>query len=260
MENLYKSELEIPTRINIEKALIDVVTLSSGVEYALTWLSAPVPGVVMAINPEKVRAIGQSSDLQIFNRDASLAIPDGMGVVLAAKFLGYRSIQRVTGIDFCETLLSRCGDLGVNIFFYGAKPGVAEQAVKNLMQIHKNLRVVGVEHGYQSETEQASLVHKIRASGAQVLIVALGSPRQEQWIKQNLPNLGGVRIVQGVGGSFDVFAGNVGRAPIAWQNIGLEWLYRLLKQPSRFPRYAKLVYFVPVLGRSLFRKRRKHND
>jgi len=246
-----------PRRVQIEKAWLDIVDIDSALDVAFGWLKTDTPRVVMAINPEKVRAIGEDPMLEKFNRDAGLAIGDGMGVVIAAKLMGYREAARVTGIDFCEGMVARCAREDVPVFFYGAAEGVANDAARELQQRFPGLKVAGIANGFVPPERQDELVNTIATSGAEVLLVALGSPRQELWMNKNLGRLGGVRIVQGVGGSFDVFSGRLKRAPKAWQNAGLEWLYRLLAQPSRLPRYFRLRKFVPVLWRCAVGKGKK---
>jgi N-acetylglucosaminyldiphosphoundecaprenol N-acetyl-beta-D-mannosaminyltransferase len=248
--NILDSNKSQSCRVRIEKAYVDVISIDDALDRALNWLGSDVPGVVMAINPEKIRAIGDDPMLEKFNAESGLAIPDGMGVVLAAKLLGFRNAERITGIDFCERLIERCAEQNIPIFMYGASGGVAEAAARALKERYAGLNIAGAAHGFVPIEEQDALVAKIVASGAKVLLVALGSPRQELWINKNLHRLGAVRIVQGVGGSFDVFSGRLKRAPESWQKLGLEWLYRLFAQPSRLPRYLKLLGFFPVLWRS----------
>lgn len=247
-----------PNRVAVGAAVLDVVTLDSAIEHALEWIKLGRQGVVMAINPEKVRAIGEDPSLAAFNHRSGLAIPDGMGVVLAARLMGYKDVERVTGVDFCERIVEASARTGIPVFFYGAKDGVAAAAAKKLGEQYPGLVVAGIANGYVPEDGMEQLVDEIEASGARVLLVALGSPRQERWISEHMPRMPSVSVIQGVGGSFDVFSGNVPRAPQLWQRTGFEWLYRLLKQPSRLPRYLRLAAFLPVLTRSALagRKRR----
>jgi N-acetylglucosaminyldiphosphoundecaprenol N-acetyl-beta-D-mannosaminyltransferase len=238
--------------VSIGAAVLDIVTLESAVDRALEWIDQGRQGVVMAVNPEKVRAISKDQALAEFNQQSGLAIPDGMGVVVAARLLGHHNVERVTGIDFCERLVANTAARRIPVFFYGAKPGVAQAAADRLTERFPGLIVAGVAHGYVPEDQMSVLVEKIQESGARVLFVALGSPLQERWISKHMACMKNVAIIQGVGGSFDVFAGNTPRAPDMWQKIGLEWFYRLLKQPSRLPRYIRLAAFFPVLARCAF--------
>ena len=200
--------------------------------------------MVVAINPEKlVKAQRDPRLLQLLN-EAELPIPDGIGVVLASRLRGGAIRERVTGI---ETMLHLCGHAaakGYPVFFLGAKPGVAEKAAAILQSRYPGLQVAGTQHGYFEDDQD--VVERINRSGAQILFVAMGSPRQEYWIRRHMPALA-PRLFQGVGGSLDVICGNIPRAPQWMQRAGLEWLYRLLKEPSRWRRQLALPRFLWLL-------------
>ena len=170
-----------------------------------------------------------------------LVLPDGIGVVYAAKLLGRPLQGRVPGIDFAAGLLAKLEESGGRLFLLGAKPGVAEQAAENLKKIHPKLILCGTNDGYFQDS--APVVEKIKASNADVVFVCLGAPKQERWMAQYGPATG-AHLMVGLGGVLDVYAGNVKRAPAAWQKLGLEWLYRLVHQPSRLGRMAKLPLFL----------------
>lgn len=242
------------TPLFIEDCRVDVCSMGTAVEKAWSLLANPTPGFVMAVNPEKIRAMRYDESLRELNHSATLCLPDGIGIVLCAKILGYKSISRVTGIDFCYALVSRAAVENVKIFVYGGRPGVAEKAVERLKEQLPGLQVAGICDGYISEHQMPDLVQKIQTSGAKILLVALGSPKQEQWISRYKDQLGDVRIIQTIGGTLDVFSGELRRAPAVFQKLGLEWFYRLMKQPSRLPRYMKLIFFFPVLYKALSRR------
>jgi N-acetylglucosaminyldiphosphoundecaprenol N-acetyl-beta-D-mannosaminyltransferase len=156
--------------------------------------------------------------------------------------MGYRFCERVPGADLMLTLCEMAAARKHRVFLFGARPSVVEQASAALMSRYPNLRVVGAEHGYLQDEEMPRLIERINLSAADLLFVALGSPRQEQWMARYLPQLR-VKICQGVGGTFDVLAGVVKRAPLAWRKAHLEWLYRLLAEPSRWKRQVALPSF-----------------
>lgn len=192
---------------------------------------------VVTPNPEFVMAARKDDQFRAVLNSADLALADGIGVVYAARILGHPLKGKVTGIDFAQGLLTRMAHTGRSLFLLGAKPGVAEQAAERLRAAHPGLLICGTHDGYFQD--DGPVVEKIRAAGADVIFVCLGAPKQELWMVEHGPDTG-ARLAVGLGGSLDVFAGTVERAPEAWQKAGMEWLYRLLKEPSRFGRMARL--------------------
>ena len=197
------------------------------------------PGFHYAVtpNPEFLLAAKSNPEFRQALLDADLVLADGVGVAYAAKILGRPLKGRVPGIDFAQRLLSWMSHNGKRLFLLGAKPGVAELAAANLRDSHPGLLICGTHDGYFQE--DGPVVEEIRASGADVAFVCLGAPKQEFWMVRNGPDTG-AHLMVGLGGSLDVFAGVVERAPAGFQRLGLEWLYRLIKQPSRIGRMAKL--------------------
>jgi len=172
---------------------------------------------------------------------ADLVLPDGVGILYAARILGHPLKCRVPGIEFAAALMERMARTGKRLYLLGAKPGVAQTAAENLRTQYPGLVVCGTHDGYFQN--DAPVAADIRASQADVVFVCLGAPKQEKWIAAN-GTATGARLLVGLGGSLDVFAGTVKRAPKAFQRLGLEWFYRLLTQPSRFGRMAKLPFFL----------------
>ena len=162
---------------------------------------------------------------------------DGIGVVYSAKILGRPLKGRAPGVDFAQGLMTRMAHTGQALFLLGAKPGVAEAAAENLRKAYPGLNICGTHDGYFKE--DGPVIDAIRAAKADVVFVCLGAPKQEFWMTENGPKTG-AKLAVGLGGCLDVFAGNVQRAPEVWQKAGLEWLYRLIKEPSRIGRMAKL--------------------
>lgn len=213
------------------------------------------PGYIVAVNPEKVYAIRGDRFLREFIDGASLLIPDGVGMVWALRVLFGRRVSRVAGADLMQRICARSSERGHRLFVYGGAEEVNAGAVETLRQRHPGIRIVGRANGFLAEQAMPELVRQINASGADILFVALGSPKQEQWLKRWLPELT-VKVCQGIGGTLDTIVGRAKRAPAGWQKLGLEWLYRLLQQPSRAGRQLRLLTFAGevVLSKARVRK------
>ena len=188
-------------------------------------------------NPEFLLAARKDQPFRQALLDADLVLADGVGVVYSAKLLGRPLKGRVPGIEFAQALMGWMAKHGKRLFLLGAKPGVAELAAANLRDRYPGLILCGTHDGYFKEDEP--VVQAIRESGADVVFVCLGAPKQEFWMAKHGPATG-AHLLVGLGGSLDVFAGVVERAPEGFQKLGLEWLYRLMKEPKRFGRMAKL--------------------
>ena len=228
-------------KVDILGVTFSNVTLEEGLDQAEELMNDGKTHFVVTPNPEIVQIGKKDAVFKTLLCDADLTIPDGIGVIYAAKILGRPLKERVPGIEFASGLCSRMSKSGKKLFLLGAKPGVAEDAAKNLAEKYPGLVICGTHDGYFSESEP--VVAQIKASGADVVFVCLGAPKQEKWMAEYGPATG-ASLLLGLGGSLDVFAGKVQRAPEGWQKLGLEWLYRLIKQPSRFGRMAKLPLFL----------------
>lgn len=216
---------------------IDDFTLTEAVEAGAALAAADDFHYVVTPNPEFLLAAKKDGDFAAALAGASLVLADGVGVVYAAKILGRPLKDKVPGIDFATGLIRWMAQNGKRLFLLGAKPGIAELASANLKGANPTLIVCGTHDGYF--TEDGPVVDEIRVSAADVVFVCLGAPKQELWMQANGPR-SGAHLMVGLGGSLDVFAGVVERAPLGWQKAGLEWLYRLMKEPKRFGRMAKL--------------------
>jgi len=183
-----------------------------------------------------VTMLGRAARDEGFRRivnSAALVTADGMGTLLVGRILGVRFPERVAGVDLTDRLCAMCATEGFRVFFFGAAPGVAEAAAERLRQRHHGLRVAGSRHGYVPAEEVPQVVAQIRSSAPDLLLVALGSPKQEEWLARHLA-ASGARVGIGVGGSFDVYGGRLNLAPQWIRAIGLEWLYRILREPRRW--------------------------
>lgn len=228
---------------------IDDLTLAEAVEAAGELMAQGGFHYVVTPNPEFILAAKKDEEFRAILNGADLALPDGIGVVYAAKILGRPLKGRSPGADFAQLLCQRLAGTGEKLFLLGAKSGVAGQAAENLQKAHPGLQICGTHDGYFKE--DGPVVEEIHAAGADVVFVCLGAPKQERWMARNGPATG-ARLAVGLGGCLDVFAGNVQRAPEGWQKAGLEWLYRLIQEPKRVGRMAKLpLILVDALGARL---------
>ncbi|NGY87574.1 WecB/TagA/CpsF family glycosyltransferase [Bacillus megaterium] len=196
---------------------------------------------IVAINPEKIMKAQEDQELKSLLNQATYQIPDGIGVILASKLKKGRIRERVTGIDMMLKLCKEATNNGKRIFLYGAKPGIADEAKAKLEEMFPGILIVGTLNGYEKNEEV--IERTINDSGAEIVFVALGSPAQENWIIAHKEKLN-PSVYQGVGGSFDVISGRLNRAPAVFQKFGLEWLYRLLKEPWRWKRQLELPRFL----------------
>ncbi|HYO87437.1 MAG TPA: WecB/TagA/CpsF family glycosyltransferase, partial [Candidatus Limnocylindrales bacterium] len=198
---------------------------------------------VCTINPEMVMIAQQDANFGHILQRADLTVPDGVGLLWAARRRSQPLPERVTGSDGVPLIAERAASEGWRLFLLGAAPGVADQAAAALCARFPGLRIVGVYSGSPSPDEEAGLCARVNASSADVLFVAYGAPEQDKWIARNRPRLN-VAMAMGVGGSLDFAAGVMPRAPRALQRAGLEWLYRLWLQPWRIKRMLRLPRFV----------------
>ena len=185
-------------------------------------------------NSQMLLAASKDRELRKLLNSSELNIPDGVGVRLAARLRGVR-LESMSGIDIAEELLSVAASKGYRVFFLGAKRGVAEKAADNMRVRYPTLQICGMHHGYfdKSGAENAAVLKKIRTAAPDILFVCFGFPLQERWIIENISRIPSVKLALGLGGSLDVWAGEVKRAPRAVQFLCLEWLWRTLLEPRR---------------------------
>lgn len=234
-------------RNDIMGVSFDNVRLEDAVERGAALAQGASFSYVVTPNPEIVNMARAAEDYRRILNEAALVLPDGIGVVYAAKILKRPLAERVPGIEFATGLVARLAETGGRLFLLGAKPGVAEQAAEKLKEKHPSLVICGTHDGYFKE--DPPVVNAIRQAQADVVFVCLGAPKQERWMAQH-GVASGAHLMVGLGGVLDVYAGTVKRAPEVWQKMGLEWFYRLLHQPSRFRRMAKLPLFLVDAFRS----------
>ena len=231
-----------PRRVEVLGVPVDCVTTEQALQVIEEMIRGDHADTVIAVNPEKVMRARQDPALLGQLMRAGLLIPDGIGVVVAARGKQLERVDRVAGSDLMPLLCGLAVRKGYKVFLFGASSEANESVVRTLGERFPGLSIAGAQHGFVEEADMPALIRRINESQAEILFVALGSPKQELWIDRWLADLT-VKVVQGVGGTFDVLAGRVKRAPSVWRKIHLEWLYRLLCEPRRIRRQAALPRF-----------------
>ena len=215
----------------------DNITMEEALDAAKALLQGEHAARVVTPNAEIAYEALHDENMRTLLNSAELMLPDGAGVVLASEILKTPLKQKVAGVDFADGLLGVLETTGQSLYLLGSKPGIGELAAQKMMQKHPRLRIAGIADGYfQGE---APVIDKINASGADVLFVCLGAPKQEQFMARHQKALH-VKLMAGLGGTLDSFAGTVKRAPKWMIRLNLEWLYRLIKEPKRFKRMLRL--------------------
>lgn len=228
---------------------VDKVTMEQACEHIKFFLHEDCVHTVFTPNSEIMIDAQKDTDLKQILNSSDMVIADGSGVVLASKILKAKLPEKVSGIDLVKK--SFLIDENPSYFFFGGKPGIAEKAKHNIEIEYSKINVAGIRDGYFNEEDNPKIISQINSSGADILLVALGAPKQEKWIAKNKDKLN-VKICIGVGGTLDVFAGIQKLAPDFFRNHGLEWFYRLIKNPGRFIRMLKLPKFIfKVIGKRL---------
>ena len=230
-------------RINILGIPVNPLTMAEAVKYLTGCIEAKVNTNVVTANAEIIMMGHKDPQYRRVLENASCILPDGAGTVWGGRQLGFKVPERVAGFDLFLEMMKTAGEKGFKVYFFGSAPGIAEAAKEKCLKMFSGLSVVGCRNGFFKEEDNAGIVSDINASNADILFVALGAPKQELWLNRYSKDLKPfVRI--GIGGSFDVLAGKMQRAPKWMQEASLEWLFRLYKQPSRLGRMMVLPEFV----------------
>ncbi len=224
----------------------DVLTLEQARDRVRAMLGEGRPHFVASVNPEICLAAGRNRELRQALQQADLGIPDGIGIVLASRLRGGALRRRVTGIDLLQALAEMAASEGKSVYLFGAAAGVAAAAAANLTARFPGLKVAGTHHGYLPPEKEGEVAAIIAQSGADLVFVGLGSPRQELFVVRHGAATG-ARVLMVVGGAFDVLSGRLRRAPLLFQKLGLEWLFRLWQQPRRLLRCLALPRFLPLV-------------
>lgn len=235
--------MNVPTTIPILGIPVHAVTMDQTVALVEGYMVAPRLHQIATVNPEFIMAAQDDGEFRRVLREADLCLPDGVGLLYAARRHGHRLPERVPGSELVYRLAERAAERGWPLFLLGAAPGVAEEAADILSARYPGLRVAGCHAGSPDAAENDTIVARVNASGATLLYVAYGAPRQDKWIARNRDALTTVRVAIGVGGSLDFVTGRAVRAPRWMQRLGLEWLHRLIKEPWRWRRMLALPRF-----------------
>lgn len=231
-------------RLKILNVWVDSVTMSRALDRVEEFIErGRRPHSVFAVNPEKNFSVPKDPALHDIFRTADLLIPDGIGVVLAARFLHGARLSRVPGVELMEKICGLAARKGYRVFIYGAREEVNAKGVEVLRERYPGIRIAGRADGFVREEDMPALIERINASQAEILFLALGSPRQERWFASHRESLTHVRVCQGIGGTLDTITGAVKRAPEIWCKFAAEWLYRLINEPARIRRQKLLPLF-----------------
>ncbi len=222
---------------------INNITMNEGCDIIKDFLYSDSLNMIFTPNSEILHDAVRNKELEKMLNDAQLVIPDGIGVVIASKFYGEPLKERVAGIDLMRKLIELAHKENKNLYLLATTQEVIEEAGKKLKEQYEGLNIVCTRNGYFDEAEEEQIIEDINNKNTDILLVGLGSPKQERFIYKNRHKLN-AKIAIGIGGSLDIVAGRLKRAPVFMQKAGLEWLYRLIKQPSRIKRIMKLPKFI----------------
>lgn len=228
-------------RVDILGVGFDNITMDQAVAEGVRLMHTEGTHYAATPNPEIMEMCRKDPEAMAAVNGADLVIADGVGVIYGARILGTPLKERLPGIEFAQRLMERMADSGRRLYLLGAKPGVAEEAARRLAEQYPGLRIAGTHDGYFQE--DGPVTEAIRASGAEVVFVCLGAPKQEKWMAKNGAATG-AHLLIGLGGCLDVFSGQVQRAPEIYRKLGLEWFHRLIKHPGRAGRMLKLPLFL----------------
>ncbi|MCE5313524.1 MAG: WecB/TagA/CpsF family glycosyltransferase [Armatimonadota bacterium] len=241
-------------RISILGVKVNRVDMTGTLDAITRFIASGTANMIVTADASMIAMAQDDADLKNIINEADLVTPDGSGIVKGAKILGTPLAQRVSGVDLAREMCRMSAEQGFSIYFLGAEPGVADAAAQNLSRTYPGMKIAGTHDGYFTPDRDSEIASLVKASGAQALLVAMGIPRQEKFIKRYMHDMG-VCVAMGVGGSFDVFSGKVKRAPKWFQDHGLEWAYRLCKDPSKIkkvsvlPKFLMMVYKERLLGK-----------
>ena len=230
-------------KVDILGVHVDSLTMDEAVKEIQAFIEGKKTVLVATANAEMIMRATYDHELKTILNEAALVVPDGAGTVWAAHHLGHLMPERVAGYDLAQELMREAPRRGDRLFFFGAAPGVAEKAKKKAEKLYPGIEIVGIRNGFFSAKDEPEILHEIQEAAPDILLVALGVPKQEKWLAAHLNELS-VPVSMGVGGTFDVMAGIMKRAPRWMQKAKLEWLFRGALQPKRAGRLMALPRFV----------------
>ena len=235
--------IKLDGRLELLDIWVDPVDREQAIDRVRGFFSGERPCSIFAVNPEKNFSVPKDPVLYSVFKQADLLIPDGIGIVLAARLLHGVILSRIPGVEFMQDICHLAAKEDKSVFIYGAREAVNKTAAEELRIRFPEIRIAGLSDGYVPESQMCDLIKRINDSGADILFLALGSPTQEKWFATHASKLSSVKVCQGIGGTLDAIAGNVKRAPVIWQRYSVEWLYRLLSEPKRIGRQKVLPLF-----------------
>ncbi|HXX38018.1 MAG TPA: WecB/TagA/CpsF family glycosyltransferase [bacterium] len=224
----------------------DPVDLDGAVTRVVSLASQTEPHLIVTANVEMVMLARREADVREILCHASLVVADGVGVVWGSRQLGRPLPARVPGIDLAARLCEEAVRRQWRVYLLGGRPGIAAGAAARLGEWYPGVQLVGTRDGYFAEDEEHQVLRAIRDAAPTLLLAGLGAPRQERWLWRYLDELR-VPIAMGIGGALDVWTGRARRAPRVWQTLGLEWCYRLVREPRRFGRQLAIPHFMAVV-------------
>jgi N-acetylglucosaminyldiphosphoundecaprenol N-acetyl-beta-D-mannosaminyltransferase len=233
----------VAEKIDILGVKVDSVTMAQAVAQVEGYMDERKNVLIATANAEMIMRATHDEELKNILNDAALVVPDGAGTVWAAHHLGYEMPERVAGFDLAQELMRIAPSKKQKVFFFGSAPGVAEKAKAKAEELYPGIEIVGTRDGYFKPEDEPAIIEEIKAAQPDLLLAALGVPKQEKWLNAHLKELG-VPVAIGVGGTLDVMAGVMKRAPYWMQKAKLEWLFRGLLQPKRAGRLMALPKFV----------------
>ena len=230
-------------QVNILGVRVHSLTMAEAVDQVETYIDEKMVALIATANAEMLMRTTEDSELKDILNKADLVVPDGAGTVWAANHLGHAMPERVAGYDLAQELMKLAPGKNQKIYFFGSAPGVAEKAKAKAEELYPGINIAGLRNGFFTEADEPEIIADIKRVQPDILLVALGVPKQEKWLNKYLQELN-VPVAIGVGGTLDVMAGVMERAPLWMQKAKLEWLFRGLKQPSRAGRLLALPKFV----------------
>lgn len=228
--------------IDVLGTCIDLMTLDQAEAKIWRFLEEDKNHMVFTPNSEMIMAAREDEHLRTVLNAGDLNTADGIGVVYASRLLGKPLKERVAGFDLAKRIIEKLPQKPYSLFLLGGVPGVAETAKQNLERQYPGIKIVGTHDGYFNQQDEQRVIEEINKTNPDILFVCLGMSKQEKWIYHNRDKLN-TKVCMGIGGSLDVFAGKVKRAPEIYQKLGLEWFYRLMKEPWRYKRMLALPKF-----------------
>lgn len=233
--------------ISVLGVRFDLIGFHQAAGIVCDWLNDNEKRYIVTPNPEFVVAAQKNAEFKRILKNADLSITDGLGIQIAARFLGIPVPQRITGTDFMIELCKKFAEARIPIFLLGGENGAAKKCAEKLKENFPGLQIAGIFEGVANEAGDRETINTINATNAQVVFVAYGALKQEKWIARNLHKLTNIKAAIGVGGAFNYISGEISRAPIFMRKMGLEWLWRLFRQPKRLGRIFRAVIIFPLL-------------